>query len=123
MFKILIVDDDPMVRQVCSGMLEAMKQTAVAVGDAVEAIHQLTAVPQEFDLVILDNGLPGLSGMELLTVLREWNMSIPVILISGAQPQWESSDTPAESSQFQFLAKPFTMAQLQAAIERSQTQS
>jgi two-component system KDP operon response regulator KdpE len=118
--KILIVDDDSMVQQVCQGMLRALKHTAVGVVDAVEAIQYLTAASQEFDVVILDNGLPGLSGMELFAVLREWNMSIPVILISGARPVLDGDENAAASPKFQFLAKPFTLANLQAAIERSQ---
>lgn len=112
---ILVVDDDAMVQQVCQGMLRAMNHTAVAVDDAVDAAQHLAAELREFDLVILDNGLPGLTGMELLTVLREWNISIPVILISGARPIVE----PDESSTYQFLAKPFTIAELASAIEQS----
>lgn len=113
---ILVVDDDAMVQQVCQEMLRAMNHTTVGVQDAVDAVQHLTAESQEFDLVILDNGLPGLSGLELLTVLREWNMSIPVILISGARPRAQ----PDEIATFQFLAKPFTMAELTSAIEQSQ---
>lgn len=113
---ILVVDDDATVLQVCQGMLRAMNHTTVGANDAVDAVEYLTATLQELDLVILDHGLPGLTGMELLTVLREWNMSIPVILISGARPNAD----PDESLTYQFLAKPFTMAELARAIEQSQ---
>jgi DNA-binding NtrC family response regulator len=118
--KILVVDDDPMVQQVCQGMLRALNHSSIVVGDATTAIEHLTDSSQPFDCIILDNGLPRLSGMELLAVLREWNMSVPVILISGSSPIAQSNDVGTKPSQFEFLAKPFTLSDLKAAIERSQ---
>ncbi len=120
---ILVVEDDIMVQQVCQGMLRLLDHSSTGVSNAIDAVERLTATPQEFDLVILDNGLPGLSGMELFAILREWNISIPVILISGMRPQHNTVGPVEELAHFQFLAKPFTIADLQAAIERSQSQA
>ena len=116
---ILVVEDDLMVQQVCQGMLRALGHSSTTVSNAIDAVERLTAMPQQFDLVILDNGLKGLSGMELFAILREWNISIPVILISGVRPLLEADDMIEKSSHFQFLAKPFTIADLRSAIERS----
>ena len=118
---ILVVEDDLMVQQVCQGMLRLLDHSSMAVSNAIDAVERLTATPQQFDLVILDNGLPGLSGMELFAILREWRISIPVILISGTRPLLEADELTEESPRFQFLAKPFTISALQFAIERSQT--
>ncbi|MEJ7592429.1 MAG: response regulator [Planctomycetaceae bacterium] len=120
---ILLVEDDTMVQQVCQGMLRVLDHSSTAVSNAIDAVERLTATPQEFDLVILDNGLPGLSGMELFSILREWNISIPVILISGIRPQLEADGVIEEPSHFQFLAKPFTIADLQSALERSRSRT
>ena len=120
---ILVVEDDLMVQQVCQGMLRLLGHSSTAVSTSIDAVEQLTATPQQFDIVILDNCLPGLSGMELFTILREWNMSIPVILISGIQPQSDGDGLIEGSLQFQFLAKPFTIAALQSAIERTQSRA
>ena len=120
---ILVVEDDIMVQQVCQGMLRLLDHSSTGVSNAIDAVERLTATPQEFDLVILDNGLPGLSGMELFAILREWSISIPVILISGIPPQIDSVDPSEEPRHFQFLAKPFTIADLQSAIERSQSRA
>lgn len=117
--RILIVDDDAMVQQVCSGMLRVLNHTSIGVMDAVDAVQHLTSTPLEFDCVILDNGLPSLSGTELLSILREWKISIPVILISGG-PQVHDEEFAGEPSRINFLAKPFTLADLKAAIERCQ---
>ncbi len=120
---ILVVEDDVMVQQVCQGMLRVLDHASTVVNNAIDAIESLTATPQEFDLVILDNGLPGLSGMELFAILREWNISIPVILISGIRPQLEADGLIEELSHFEFLAKPFTIADLQSALQRSQSRT
>lgn len=120
---ILVVEDDVMVQQVCQGMLRVLDHSSTVVNNAIDAIESLTATPQEFDLVILDNGLPGLSGMELFAILREWNISIPVILISGIRPQLEADGLIEELSHFEFLAKPFTIADLQSALQRSQSRT
>ena len=120
---ILVVEDDLMVQQVCQGMLRLLGHSSTAVSNAIDAVERLTATPQQFDIVILDNCLPGLSGMELFAILREWNMSIPVILISGIQPQSDGDGLIEGSLQFQFLAKPFTIAALQSTIERTQSRA
>lgn len=120
---ILLVEDDLMVQQVCQGMLRLLDHSSTVANNAIDAVDRLTATPQEFDVVILDNGLPGLSGMELFGMLREWKTSIPVILISGSRPLPEASRVIEESSYFQFLAKPFTFADLRSAIERSQSRT
>lgn len=120
---ILVVEDDVMVQQVCQGMLRVLDHSSTVVNNAIDAIESLTATPQEFDLVMLDNGLPGLSGMELFAILREWNISIPVILISGIRPQLEADGLIEELSHFEFLAKPFTIADLQSALQRSQSRT
>ena len=120
---ILVVEDDLMVQQVCQGMLRLLGHSLTAVSNSIDAVEQLTATPQQFDIVILDNCLPGLSGMELFTILREWNMSIPVILISGIQPQSDGDGLIEGSLQLQFLAKPFTIAALQSAIERTHSRA
>ena len=118
---ILVVDDEVMVQQVCQGMLKALDHVSIGVSNAIDAVERLTERPQKFDLVILDNGLPGLSGIELYAILREWNMPIPVILISGRIHQPDSSELVNGTTGFQFLAKPFTIAELQTVIDQSQT--
>lgn len=118
--RLLVVDDDKMVQQVCEGMLHALNHLSIVVSDATAAIQHLTESSAPFDCIILDNGLPGLSGLELLAVLRERNMNIPVILISGGPPIAQANEAVADCSQFEFLAKPFALLDLKMAIERSQ---
>ena len=116
---ILVVDDDEMVLQVCRGMLSQLQHTCVCVSNAVEAIELLTSSTELFDMIILDNLLPQLSGMDLLAILREWNISIPVILVSGMTPRAEVTGITEHSFRFRFLAKPFSIAALGSAIEKT----
>ena len=116
---ILVVDDDEMVLQVCRGMLSQLQHTCVCVSNAVEAIELLTSSTELFDIIILDNLLPQLSGMDLFAILREWNISIPVILVSGMTPRAEVTGLTEHSFRFQFLAKPFSIAALGSAIEKT----
>ena len=115
--RFLVVDDDAMVQQVCQGMLRALNHSSIAVSDAVDAVQHLTESSLKFDCIILDKGLPGLSGIELLGILEEWKISIPVILISGG-PLVTEGDESADWAKFPFLAKPFTLSDLRSAIER-----
>ncbi len=118
--RILVVDDEKMVQHVCGSMLRALDHSSIVVSDATAAVQLLTDSSQSFDCIILDNGLPGLSGMELMAILREWNMPIPVILISGGPQIAQADGTASEPLQFEFLAKPFTLFDLKAALERIQ---
>lgn len=120
---ILLVEDDPMVQKVCQGMLRLLDHSSTAVSNALDAVERLTATPRQLDLVILDNGLPGMSGMELFAILREWKISIPVILISGSRPVLETGGVIDDPSHFQFLAKPFTFSDLRSAVERSNSRT
>ncbi|HQZ67384.1 MAG TPA: response regulator [Planctomycetaceae bacterium] len=116
---ILVVDDDAMVLQVCRGMLSQLEHSCVCVSSAVQAIDLLTESTESFDLIIIDNLLPQLSGMELFAILREWKISIPVILVSGMMPSFEICEQGEQPPKFHFLGKPFTIAQLESAIRKS----
>jgi CheY-like chemotaxis protein len=119
--KILVVDDDVTVQLTCQRMLQHLGHSSVGVQNAVDAIKRLTEIPPEFDLVMLATGLPELSGMEFFNILREWNLALPVILISAdhANPEFEA--LLEVFSHIQLLPMPFTLETLQTAIERSQS--
>ncbi len=67
--RVLVVDDDDLVRGVIAETLEAIGCQVVAARDAQEAVS--TFLTGEFDLVTLDNRMPGLSGMELHKLLSQ----------------------------------------------------
>src|SRR5262249_54061269 len=69
--RVLVVDDDPGFRRLCTMMLAEAKIEHVAVGSAKEALRTLDAARDEpFDVILLDMELPGMKGWELLKYLR-----------------------------------------------------
>jgi CheY-like chemotaxis protein len=80
--RILVVEDDAATRQVsaqvlaCSGYQVATAEDGDAGWEALHADH--------FDLLITDNSMPGLSGLELVEKVRSARLALPVILVSGS---------------------------------------
>ncbi|HEU4700109.1 MAG TPA: response regulator [Gemmatimonadales bacterium] len=81
--RILIVDDEPIVRAIIARLLEEEGYDVTEVSDAPRALAAARAAAPPFDLVITDNLMPGMSGRRLLDELRaEWP-DLAVVLISG----------------------------------------
>lgn len=78
---VLIVDDDEEVRQLFCDIVTLLGFNPTAVGSGVAALQELKATT--FDLVILDMRIPDMSGLEIFKALRQFNSSVPVVLISG----------------------------------------
>lgn len=87
--RVLVVDDDPQVRGVLRDTLRLADFEAVLAASGPEA---LTAVQDRLpDLVVLDLGMPGMSGLEVLDRLHAQHPGLPLVVLSGlAQPE----DTP-----------------------------
>jgi len=79
--KILIADDDTLVREAVNKILSMFGHTVVACASGEEAMEALTA---DFDLIILDINMPGMDGFETLKLINERNYGIPVIFLTGA---------------------------------------
>lgn len=81
--RVLVVDDEPAVRRMAVGVIEAMGYEVVsaAAGDAALALFD--ADPRGFDLVLTDLTMPGLDGHELFAALTGRDPELPVILSSG----------------------------------------
>ena len=125
--KILVVDDDPGFRRLCTMMLGDAKIPHVAVGSSKEALRALEEARDEpFDLILLDMELPGMKGWELLKFLRERGRDIPVILVTvleDVRDKVRALDLGADD----YLTKPFAfdelLSRLQAVMRRSRVRS
>ncbi len=113
--RVLVVDDEPQLRRTLERALHSFGYDAVAVGDADEAYEMLGG--SEFDLVLLDLRLPGVSGETLfLAVVRRWpRMAGRIVLMSG-DPYSAAADWPEEMRAAPLLAKPFTLETLQRTV-------
>lgn len=81
--RVLVVDDDPAIRHMFSQFLDHEGYRVEAVPDAPSAINMLQE--QDFDVVLLDQMMPGMSGLEFLATARVQNIYLPpVVMITGA---------------------------------------
>jgi two-component system KDP operon response regulator KdpE len=119
MTRILAVDDEPQMRRALVANLTARGYDVVVAADGETAI--VLAGERPPDLVILDLGLPGISGLEVIDALRAWT-KVPILVLSArdADPDKISAlDAGADD----YVTKPFSigelMARVRAALRRS----
>jgi len=79
--RILVVDDEALVRSLLVTFLSGEGFEAIAAADAFEAIEQIEV--RHFDLILMDLHMPGMDGEELLMALLDQGVSIPIIIVSG----------------------------------------
>src|SRR5687768_3828663 len=79
---VLYAEDDKLLRECSIRMLTRAGYTVKSVENGIEAWEALNATP--FDLLITDNDMPELTGVELVTKLRLKGMNLPIILASGS---------------------------------------
>ena len=114
---VLVVDDEPEVRNIAESMLKRMLGYEVLTsGDGYEAVEIFRARKGEINLVILDLSMPGMNGWETLSALRALRHDIPVVLASGYDEAQVMQPGHADRPQA-FLHKPYLRKELQAAID------
>jgi len=114
--KILIVDDDPDLRQALKLRLRASHYTTVSATDGYSAIAQ--AYKERPDLIILDLGLPAGNGFVVLDRLREDDKlsAIPVLVLTAREPHG-NEDRALKAGAVAFFQKPVDNAELMQAIQ------
>jgi two-component system, cell cycle sensor histidine kinase and response regulator CckA len=108
--RILVVDDEEDVVRGASEALSSFGYHVTAVHSGMAALKLVTEQPHAFDLVILDLVMPGLSGQQTLTRLREINSHLKVLIASGYMPQMEKDSLTIGASGY--LDKPFAIDRL-----------
>jgi two-component system phosphate regulon response regulator PhoB len=113
--KILIVDDDPDIRDVVAAMLEAVGLTVVPVGSAEDALDRVRA--EAFDLLVFDWNLPKMSGVELCRLIRRDPIlcSLPVLFLTANASSQDMVEAFASGGD-DFVVKPFRAPELGARI-------
>ncbi len=113
--RVLIVDDDPAVRQLCQRILQAVYQvTAAASGaEALDALRQ-----QTFDLLLTDLKMPQMDGYTLIDEVKKLHPSLPIVAMTGfltgeMEQRWKAGRPVAD-----VLRKPFTPPEVLTMVER-----
>ena len=111
--RILIAEDDSIL---ADGLVRSLRQSAYAVDHVKNGVEADTALSmQTFDLLILDLGLPRMSGLEVLRRLRARNSNMPVLILTAADSVDErvkGLDLGADD----YMAKPFALNELEARV-------
>ncbi len=110
--RVLVVDDDEDVRAIVRRSLERECLDVVEASDATEALR-VAATP--IDVAVLDIGLPGTTGLELLTQLREHQRDLPVIMLTGAGAEADRV-LGLMSGADDYVVKPFSGRELAARV-------
>jgi PAS domain S-box-containing protein len=113
--RILCVDDEPAVLRVVTQVLRQEGHDVTAIASSREALQTLSAHPADFDLVITDQTMPELTGIELASFLYHLRRDIPVILLSGYAAS-ESLNSATANVQT-FLRKPFHNVDLVTVVQ------
>jgi two-component system OmpR family response regulator len=111
--RVLLVEDDPMIGDAIQGALKDASYAADWVKDGPTALTTLGH--QHYDLVLLDLGLPGKDGLEVLASIRAKDNPIPLLVITardGLDDRLRGLDGGADD----YVSKPFQMAELLARM-------
>ena len=121
MKRILIIDDDRVLRQTLAAALETEGYAASEAADGREGLDK--ALKGSFDLVVLDVVMPSLGGLEVCRKLREAGRQIPVIVMSGKKKKEIDKVLGLELGGDDYLTKPFGtdefIARIHAVLRRS----
>jgi len=107
---ILAVDDDSLVLSNVAVMLEDLGHKVIAVGSGAKAIEEIESMPS-IDVVITDQAMPVMTGLQLIEILRARRPGLPVILATGF-----AELPPRLSPSIGRLSKPFTQRALAQAL-------
>jgi len=112
--RILIIEDEIDIRSQIRRQFEKEGYQVDETGDGREGLYFATEYP--VDAAIVDLGLPGISGLEIIKRLRQQGSNLPVLILT-ARGRWQERVEGLEAGADDYLAKPFQMEELSARIK------
>jgi two-component system, OmpR family, response regulator len=106
-FRILVVDDEPALCELVARMLRAAGYVVVTAFDGEGGWELVTSTAEPFDLVVTDSWLPGISGRDLVQLLRSHSPTLPIIHLTGSLRNGIGFPSDVRT-----LLKPFDLPQL-----------
>src|SRR5450432_1004523 len=114
--RVLVVDDDTAVLAVTRKILERAGHSVVTCGSGPDALAVLAH--EAFDVMVSDIQMPGISGLNLLRSVREHDLDLPVVLVTG-NPGVTTAVDAVEYGAFRYLIKPVPRDELTAVVARA----
>lgn len=111
--RLLVVEDEPHIREQICTQLKSAGYVSDACGDGNEAVFLGTEHP--YDLAIIDLGLPGFDGLEVVKKLRADGQKYPILILT-ARGNWQDKVEGLEAGADDYVVKPFQNEELLARI-------
>ncbi|MBV6447881.1 response regulator transcription factor [Nitrosomonas sp.] len=112
--RILVIEDEFRLQNQIRQQLEAAGYMVDTCGNGDEGLFLATEYP--LDAAIIDIGLPGKSGLEIIKALREHGSLLPILILT-ARSSWQDKVQGLEMGADDYLTKPFQMEELQARVK------
>ena len=111
--RLLVCDDDPRMRDTIVEAMAAERMDVDSADRAVDAIQRIMRT--SYRALILDLKLPGLGGLDAISVVKRFDASLPIIVMTG-HASYEVEQAARAAGIFYYLVKPFNLDELVAAV-------
>ena len=117
--RILFIEGDQAISEAVNGMLEGAGHHPHIATDGAGAFEVFSRRPSTFDLIVMDVGLPDISGLRLAEKLLGLRADVPIVLLTGEEGQTQSRER--NSGIRYFGMKPLSMTDLAQTVEEALT--
>jgi DNA-binding NtrC family response regulator len=115
---VLLVDDEEAITLLAKRMLEYLGYAVTAFTNCGEAYQAFADHPERFDVVIMDQAMPSMNGVELAVEMLRIRPEIPFVLMSGYR-ELEMAQAAEHAGIHEFLPKPFVARELGECLRRA----
>ena len=112
--RIVVVEDEPALRTQLAQALRAAGHTVDVAADGTEGLYALREFPA--DLAIIDLGLPGIPGLELIRSARAEGRRLPILILT-ARDRWQDKVEGLEAGADDYVTKPFQPEEILARVQ------
>lgn len=114
MKRILLAEDEEVLRMLVVDTLEENDYQVDEASDGIEAVQLFN--DNNYDLIVLDFMMPGLTGLEVIHHIRQKNKEVKILMLSAKSQQFEQEKV-IEAGANYFMAKPFSPMELKNKVE------
>jgi DNA-binding NtrC family response regulator len=118
MVRILVIDDDRHMRTACSRVLSKEGYLVFCAETGAEGLKEISASAEKYDVVLLDQLMPGMSGMDALALIKALDPNLPIIIATGSATQ-ETAAEIIRKGACDCLPKPFTPEELRTIVKKA----
>lgn len=113
--KILLVEDEEKLSSALSKGLQLEGYTVDVIPDGKKALTRISLHRSDYDVIVLDLMLPSMDGYEICKQVREWNITVPILVLT-ARAETDTKVKLLSAGADDYLVKPFSFAELVARV-------